>query len=70
MRSSNRTLTAWIDIRGEADGPPFTNFDRAKKGNRLTGAAVYYMIRKLGNEIGITTRPHGVETHIEWSNIR
>ncbi len=53
-------LTEWLEVRGETDGPLFTNFDRAKKGHRLTGAAVYYIIRKLGKEIGITTRPHGL----------
>jgi integrase/recombinase XerC len=55
-----RVLAEWIEFRGETDGPLFTNFDRAKKGNRLTGAAVYYIIRKLGKEIGIKTRPHGL----------
>ncbi len=55
-----KALADWIEVRGEIDGPLFVNFDRAKKGNRLTGAAVYYLIRKLGKEIGITTRPHGL----------
>ncbi len=53
-------LAEWIEVRGETDGPLFTNFDRAKKGHRLTGTAVYYIIRKLGKEIGVTTRPHGL----------
>jgi integrase/recombinase XerC len=55
-----KALADWIKILGDSDGPLFVNFDRAKKGNRLTGAAVYYVIRKLGKEIGITTRPHGL----------
>jgi integrase/recombinase XerC len=55
-----KALADWIKVLGESDGPLFVNFDRAKKGNRLTGAAVYYVIRKLGKEIGITTRPHGL----------
>ena len=55
-----KALADWIRALGEADGPLFVNFDRAKKGCRLTGAAVYYLIRKLGKEIGIRTRPHGL----------
>jgi len=55
-----KALADWITVRGEIGGPLFVNFDRAKKGSRLTGAAVYYLIRKLGKEIGIRTRPHGL----------
>jgi integrase/recombinase XerC len=58
--STVAVLQDWIRVRGELNGALFINFDRAKKGDRLTGAAVYYVIRKLGKEIGITTRPHGL----------
>jgi integrase/recombinase XerC len=55
-----KALGEWIEVRGRLEGPLFVNFDRAKKGNRLTGSAVYYVIRQLGQEFGITTRPHGL----------
>ena len=58
--STVQALQDWMRFRGDSHGPLFTNFDRANKGHRLTGAAVYYVIRKLGKEIGITTRPHGL----------
>jgi integrase/recombinase XerC len=53
-------LRAWIEVRGTDPGPLFTNFDRAGKGERLTGTAVYQIVRKLGQELGIKTRPHGI----------
>ena len=64
-RSSRATLTlpdettavlkAWLAARGVVPGPLFTNYDRAKKGGRLTGTSIYRLIRSLG--LG---RPHGV----------
>jgi integrase/recombinase XerC len=53
-------LHAWLEVRGTDAGPLFTNFDRAGKGSRLTGTAVYLIVRKLGQELGIKTRPHGI----------
>ena len=53
-------LAAWIEIRGEAAGPLFLNFDRAGKGERLTGTGLYLMVRSLGKKAGITVRPHGL----------
>lgn len=53
-------LRAWLEARGSAPGPVFTNFDRAGKGERLTGTAIYQIVRKLGQELGIKTRPHGI----------
>ena len=55
-----KALGEWIEVSGMTEGPLFVNFDRAKKGNRLTGSAVYHVIRRLGQEIGVTTRPHGL----------
>ena len=53
-------LLEWIKIRGTTPGAMFTNFDHAKKGQRLTGTSVYRLVRMLGEEIGIKTRPHGI----------
>ena len=54
-------LAEWIAARGAAPGPLFGNFDRAGKGSgRLTGAAVYAVVRKLGAGAGLTMRPHGL----------
>lgn len=38
----------------------FTNFDHAQKGKRFTGTSIYRIARRLGVEIGINTRPHGI----------
>jgi len=53
-------LRDWLAVRGPAAGPLFVNFDRAGKGQRLTGASVYRLIRRLGATIGLTVRPHGL----------
>lgn len=53
-------LAAWLEVRGTEAGPLFLNFDRAKKGSRLTGTAVYYIVSGFGAEAGLTVRPHGL----------
>jgi len=54
-------LKAWIDARGTEPGPLFLNCDRAGQGNgRLTGTAVYKLVRSLGQSVGVETRPHGL----------
>ena len=53
-------LEAWLTARGTEAGPLFVNFDRAKKGGRLTGAAVYYIVSKLGLKAGLVVRPQGI----------
>ena len=53
-------LRSWLGVRGGGAGPLFTNFDRAGKSGRLTGTGVYQIVRRLGNELGIKTRPHGI----------
>ena len=47
-------------VRGSENGPLFVNFDRARKGKRLTGSAVYYIVSELGLKAGLTVRPHGL----------
>lgn len=53
-------LQAWLEIRGTETGPLFQNFDRARKGQRLTGVSIYRIVRGLGELNGLKTRPHGV----------
>ena len=54
-------LRAWLNVHPTKTGPLFVNFDRAAKGQgRLTGAAVYYLVRRYGKLAGLKTRPHGL----------
>jgi integrase/recombinase XerC len=53
-------LRAWLEVRGNESGSLFVNFDRAAKGKRLTGTAIYRIVRDLGRKSGITARPHGL----------
>ena len=50
-------LAAWLEARGSEPGPLFINFDRAGKGHRLTGTAVYHIVGRLGAKAGLTVRP-------------
>src|SRR3954470_13848830 len=53
-------LAAWLEARGSEPGPLFVNFDRAGKGRRLTGAAVYHIVSWLGAKAGFAVRPQGL----------
>jgi integrase/recombinase XerC len=55
-----KALSGWISVRGSEPGALFINFDRAKKGNRLSGHSLYRIVRGLGNKVGLKTRPHGL----------
>lgn len=59
-----QALQAWLEVRPETHAPPlplFTSFDRARKGNgRLTAEAVYLLVRRLGEQAGVKTAPHGL----------
>jgi integrase/recombinase XerC len=59
---TREALAGWIAARGVAAGPLFLNFDRAAKGSgRLTGAAIYALLRALGAGAGVpAVRPHGL----------
>lgn len=54
-------LAVWLGIRGISPGPLFTNFDHARKGDgRLSGRSVHRIVKSLGDQVGLTTRPHGI----------
>jgi integrase/recombinase XerC len=57
---TREAIAVWLRARGHEPGPLFTNFDRARKGRRLTGTSLYRIIRDLGAEVGLKTRPHGI----------
>ena len=58
--ATSAVLAAWVAVRGDGPGPLFVNFDRAGKGNRLTGTGLYLLVRSLGEKAGIKVRPHGL----------
>ncbi len=65
MSIPEQTATAlrqWITARPESDSVAlFINFDRAKKGSRrITRSGVYLMIRGLGADLNMKSRPHGL----------
>jgi integrase/recombinase XerC len=60
-------LRAWLEVhplRGPEGLPPeapfFIALDPAHRGHRLTGDAVYKVVRGLGAAAGLVTRPHGL----------
>jgi integrase/recombinase XerC len=54
-------LEAWLAVRGADPGPLFRSLDRGKQGTgRLSGSAVYRIVRGLGERSGIRARPHGL----------
>ena len=66
-------LAAWLEARGSEPGPLFVNFDRAGKGHRLTGTAVYHIVGWLGAKAGLTVRPQelrhlAITTALERTN--
>ncbi len=50
-------LVAWIEERGADSGPLFPG--RGATG-RLTGTAVWYLVRRVGARVGVVARPHGL----------
>ncbi len=59
--STKAALDSWLSIRGTEPGPLFQNFDRAGKGERLTGRSVERIVKRLGVAAGLgMVRPHGL----------
>jgi integrase/recombinase XerC len=53
-------LRRWLHYRGDHSGPLFVNFDRAQKGQRLSGRSVHRIVERIGRDLGLTVRPHGI----------
>jgi integrase/recombinase XerC len=63
--ATRAALLDWLNVRGPHGGPLFINFDqihRTKTGKRLSGAAIYEIIRSRAQQAGVTVpvRPHGI----------
>ena len=63
--AANKALAAWVGVRGPHSGALFVNFDlihHSKTGKRITGSAVYGIVRSRAAEAGIKgpIRPHGI----------
>ena len=56
-----KVLRMWLEMRGLEDGPLFYSLDKGGtfKGRRM-GNGLYRLIRKLGRQVGVETRPHGI----------
>lgn len=57
---TKEAIRQWLELRGMELGPLFINFDRARKGCRLTGTSLYRIVRSLGEQVGLRVRPHGL----------
>lgn len=57
---TKEAIEAWLKVRGEEPGPLLLALDGAAYGRRLTGNGVWFILRKLGKEVGIVVRPHGL----------
>ncbi len=59
--TSLEALKDWIAIRGENPGPLFCNLVRdLRKRKRLSRVGLYELIRGLGEDVEVKTRPHGI----------
>lgn len=59
--TSIEAITEWIKIRGSEPGALFYNLVRDhKKRKRLSRVGLYELIRGLGAEVNVKTRPHGI----------
>lgn len=69
---TRRAVEAWLAFRGREPGPLFVRLDpgapvrpvapggRQQQLQRMTGAAVYKIVRSLGERAGVRARPHGL----------
>ena len=63
-QQSVQAIQAWLELRGKckATEPLFCTLDRATKGHRLSGNAIYNLVRSTGTAAGIykVMSPHRV----------
>ena len=60
--ATKQAIQAWLNVRGNQDGPLFVSLWRAYGGQqkRLSGDGLRYIIETLGNELGFRVRPHSI----------
>lgn len=52
-------ILAWIELRGDFEGPLFVNLDRSKmRPGRISLVGMYKIIEKIGTKVGLKLRPH------------
>ena len=56
---TKRALIDWLGVRGYHPGPLFLSATSGHR-RRITGKAIWRMIRNLGHLLGTTVRPHGL----------
>jgi integrase/recombinase XerC len=59
-KETSEAVSAWIAVRVSRDAPLFYNLDHSRMQKRLTRSGLYRIVRKLGLEVGVRTRPHGI----------
>ena len=58
--ATKAALSGWLEVRGTDAGALFVSLDRVSRGHRLTGRAVYKIVRELGEDLDLRVRPHGL----------
>lgn len=61
-KATQEALKDWIGVRGTDPGPLFLSFYRPLRGEarRITADGVRRVVQKLGKDIGVQVRPHGL----------
>ena len=58
--AEKEALAAWLSVRGSEPGALFISLDRASRGHRITGRAIYKIVSELGEDVDLVVRPHGL----------
>lgn len=71
--AARAALDRWLAVRGPEPGPLFIALDKGNRGHRLTGSAIYAIVRQAGEAVGAKARPHslrhtGITTALERTN--
>jgi integrase/recombinase XerC len=57
---TREALRAWLQHRGDQEGPLFHGFDPGRLAERLSGHGLYKIVQELGKKVGVNVRPHGL----------
>ena len=53
-------IGAWVERRGTRAGPLFVELTRRGERRRLAAGGLYFIVRRLGEDLGLQVRPHGL----------